>query len=675
MNTPAHFFHPVLEARRSADDPLTRAFAERLRRSCEELITPGAAAFIDYESRESEWWSTRQGGRRLPAAIETLAAGGILLEGRYTDAARNIFRTVVENRIVENAGGTNYGRPYHTWRDNPLDAGASSTGLALGLDLLGPALSTDEISQFGTYLVPFIDYLLADPPDPEGKRPDWNIACIGLTGLGLLALVLRSVGVLDEDRLTRALALSKRRSLLFLEKGHDGDGAFYEGPGYGNATLARIVRLVYALAACGDRELVTHDGWVRIAEGHIHELIPGTGRPNTLNDCNDQFDISWMPLIAAEQRNDLVQWTWQKIDGILDRSPDDPLDAAWTGDAIHYLMFHDPSVAPVPPDCAGLPRVMHFRNRGLVDIRSGWERDDFFLSFLCDVFPAGGHRQADRNQFSLHVLGESFAIDSGYKLEALPDTTEVLRLGAIGEAHNLPLVHGEMQRRGHVSTDGIRRVELDIATPYIESEAGESYNSAVRFTRRTVCLPSPEGEPACLVVADLLTFEMSERPMLSWLLHTHADNSVDLTRDRITLIGGRKGNRCDVRMVTPWPGRWRQETFVDHPRLRYDWFWNTLLCLVAFVPYRRYETPPAIRAQGTTDGCALSCRVGDSTFTVLSAAPGRRVAFDRCETDAELAVVCSRNGDVANCLLAAGSQLSVEGQRLVDQDSRVAFTT
>jgi hypothetical protein len=60
----------------------------------------------------------------------------------------------------------------------------------------------------------------------------------------------------------------------------------------------------------------------------------------------------------------------------------------------------------------------------------------------------------------------------GYGLERLPDTTEVLRLGALGEAHNLPLVHGEMQRRGPVTSDGIRRAELDAPLPYIESDCG-----------------------------------------------------------------------------------------------------------------------------------------------------------------------------------------------------------
>lgn len=676
MDIPNHLFYPTVLARKTDDDPLVRSLNSCLRNICEGYLTPGHQDYIDYNERQADWWTLRQGGRRLTLAIEHLAVGGILLDDRYTRAAIDIFGTVVEHRIVENTGGTNYGRPYRTWRDNPLDAGVSSGGLALGLDLLRPVLPTEEVLRFGTYLLPFIDYLLDDPPDPEGKQPENNMACIGMYGLGLLSLVLRSVDILDEDRYARALDLARWRALLFLEKGHDGDGAFYEGPAYGSATLHFLGPLAYALARCGDRDVVEHPGWVRIVEGLAYEMIPATGRLNALNDCNDQINVSWATLVASEQQNGLAQWVWRQVDGPPDDGPVwTPPDHAWSDTVTRYLLYYDASVVPLAPNRAGLPPARHFPNRGLVDIRSGWERDDFFLSFICDVSPAGGHRQADRNHFSLHTLGESFAIDSGYALDRLPDTTEVLRLGALGEAHNLPLIHGEMQRLGPVSTDGIRRVALDAPIPCIQSEAGESHRSADRFTRRLACLPSPDGAPSALIVADYLTFEPMQRPMLSWLLHTHADNRIELGRDRFTLIGGRKGNRCDVQIVTPWPGRWRAETFFDHPRLRYDWFYNPLLCLVVVAPYDRDAAPPEISTGGTADGCGLSIRIGDCLYTALSAAPECTLVFNGIETDAEFALVRTRGDKIDTCLLTAGTRLSAQDRSLVAQSAPVDFTT
>lgn len=673
MHDTEGFFRPALEARKHQTDPLINSMRRHLGRLCEKCLTPGAPEYIDYRERKAEWWIRRAGGRRLPMAIEHLAAGGILLDERYARAAVDIFRTVVEHRIVENAGGTNYGRPYRTWRDNPLDTGVSAAGMAIGLDLLRPRLSGDEAARFGAYLVPFVDYILENPPDPEEKKPDWNIAAIGLVGAALLAMVLRADGTLDEDRYRRALEMGKKRALLFLEKGHDGQGAFFEGPAYGSATVHYLSPLAFALARGGDRELVEHPGLGRLITGLLYEIIPATGKLNPLNDCGDTVNVSWLPLVATEQKSEVAQWVWGRVQGVPGDGPV-PDDVDWGDTVTRCLLFHDPSRTATSPADAGLPPVAHFANRGLVDVRSGWGEEDFFLSFLCDVFPAGGHRQADRGQFALHALGESFAIDTGYALESLDDTTEVLRLGALGEAHNLPLINGEMQRRGQVTRDGLTRVEVDGPIPYVEAEAGESYGSATRFTRRLVCLPDADGSPAGVIVADRLTFAMSEpRPMLSWLLHTHADNKVQLTRDRFTIVGGRRGNCCQVQIVTPWPGRWREETFFDHPRLRYDWFWNQLLCLVALVPYRSGEKPPEIAVQGTAEGCGLALVLGDTRYTLLSAAPDQVLCFDGVETDAEFALLGRRGDRCEKYLLSAGSRLAT-GDGSLEEGGRATPT-
>jgi hypothetical protein len=653
--------YQALDARKQQGDEITRSMVAHLGRLCERLLSPGDEEYIDYQERRSEWWRTRPGGRKLPAAIERLAAGGILINPRYGEAATAILRTIVEQRIVEACGGTNYGRPYHTWRDNPLDAGVSSHALAIGLDLLRPGLDPDELQSFGGYLIPFVDYVLDDPPDPDEAKPDWNIALIGYVGTALLALTLNEIGVLDHDRRDESLQRARRRVLLFLDKGHDGDGAFYEGPAYGSASVHYALILAFALARRGDRTLVEHPGLASMVQGLVYELIPGTGQVNPLNDCGDTINVSWVSLIAAEQQSGLAQWLWQHVMGWPPAGDSEQFD--WTDAVTRFLLYYDPSVTQVSPDAADLPRTRHFRQRGLVDVRSGWERHDTLLSFLCDVYPAGGHRQADRNHFAFHALEESFAIDAGYALERMPGTTEVLRRGAMGEAHNLPLVHGRMQVRGQVAGDGIVRLDLASSWPYIESEAGESYAPGWGFRRRIVCLPDEERQVGCVLVSDRMTFDGSEsRPMLSWLLHTAAGNSIELQRDRFTLVGGKRGNRCDVHMVTPWPGRWRQEEFLDHPRLRYDWFWNCLHCLVVLVPYGKEEEPPAVVAEGTAAGCALTLTLRDRSYTVLSAAGDEAFSFDGMSTDADLAVV--QRGDAApwRHLLCGGTQLSVSGQ-------------
>lgn len=670
MSSP--FYHR-LRSGQDSPEPLTRSMCAHLGRLCEQLVAPGDPAYIDYGERRADWWLTRPGGRRLPAAVECLATGGILVDDRYTQEAAAILRAIVEHRIAENCAGTNYGRQYRTWRDNPLDAGACSHMLAVGLDLLVPSLEESEVRTFGEYLVPFVDYILENPPDPDEERPDWNIALIGYVGTALLALVLGDIGVLDEGRCEESVKRGRHRARLFLDKGHDGDGAFYEGPAYGSASVNYLSPLALYLAEAGDRELVEHGGFARMVEGLVYEMIPGTGQINPLNDCGSTISVPWVALVAAQQGSGLAQWAWQRMLG-WEGASDAQVD--WTDSVGRFLLYCDPTVAPLSPTQAGLGRDTHFANRGLVDVRSGWEGDDFFLSFLCDVYPAGGHRQEDRNQFALHALGESFAVDSGYGLEPLPDTTEVLRLGALGEAHNLPLIHGRMQRRGPVSADGIVRTDLGGAMAYVESEAGESYGEGWRFRRRMLCLNDDEGEPACVVVGDYLTFDLGPAAtQLSWLLHTDGLNSVALERDRLTIIGGREGNRCEVRMVTPWPGRWREERYLDHPRLRYDWFHRTLVCLVALAPHRAGEDPPVMEAEGSGDGCGLMIRVGKAAYTILTSLPEQTVSFGGLETDAEFAAVRRGDGGDTYHLLAAGARLQHEGREIVGSGEPLDYST
>jgi len=46
--------------------------------------------------------------------------------------------TLVERRVVENANGTNYGRPYRTWRDNVAEVVTSGEVVGLRTDQGGP---------------------------------------------------------------------------------------------------------------------------------------------------------------------------------------------------------------------------------------------------------------------------------------------------------------------------------------------------------------------------------------------------------------------------------------------------------------------------------------------------------------------------------------------------------
>ena len=273
----------------------------------------------------------------------------------------------------------------------------------------------------------------------------------------------------------------------------------------------------------------------------------------------------------------------------------------------------------------------------------------------------------ETGQFSLHALGESFAIDSGYGLEPLADTTEVLRLGALGEAHNLALVHGNMQQRGAGEGDGLISVQIDERIGYLEAELGASYGTGWRYRRRVAILPDADGQPAWITIVDRAHFELTEpRPMLSWLLHTDAGNEVELARDTATITGAHRGNCCRVDCATTWPGRWRLETFLDHPRLRYDWFQSHLLSVVTLIPYREGESVPKVERKGDATGCGVVVDFGGRRTTIAAASANHCVRVGSIETDGEMAVVEHRGADVSAHLLAGGSMLRAHDAVLVE---------
>ena len=154
--------------------------------------------------------------------------------------------------------------------------------------------------------------------------------------------------------------------------------------------------------------------------------------------------------------------------------------------------------------------------------------------------------------------------------------------------------------------------------------------------------------------------------MLSWLLHTDADNDVELVRDTATITGARRGNRCRVDFATTWPGRWRLETFLDHPRLRYDWFQSCLLSVVTLIPYREGEPVPNVERTGDRTGCGVVVDFGGRRTTIAAASADHRVRVGGIETDGEMAVVEHHGTDVSAHLLAGGSMLRAHDAVLVE---------
>ena len=347
--------------------------------------------------------------------------------------------------------------------------------------------------------------------------------------------------------------------------------------------------------------------------------------------------MPFLAQVAAVKRNGLAQWLWQSLTNFPAAPKLEPeKEAVWRAFATRYFLYYDPTVKPQAPQESGLPLRKHFPTRDLVDLRTGWKTDDTFLSFLCDHSPRGGHRQADRGHFSFFSLGESFAIDSGRGSVKLDSGS--LRMGAVGAAHNLPLIHGEMQHE-MPAKGSLRSGDLNATVPVLEADIGASYRSLRSFKRRAAWLPGAAGEPAWVVIGDLAEWDFEGPALLSWLLHTDVGNRVETDGSRAVLTGARKGHRCLVQVAAAGPGAWRNDEFLGHPRLRYDWFFSPLQCLVLLAPFEKGQPCPVIEHAASADGCALRVQRGGRSYSILSATPKRTLTWGGHTTSAEFAVV------------------------------------
>ncbi len=672
-------------------DAVQQAMIENLLERARLYLTPGSDTHFDYPGRAESFWLTRQGGHQSLCTVETLAvAWRVTGEERYREAVLRILMTIVDEDFAFRCAGTNYGSPYNTWCDQILDAGLAATSITLSLELLHDILSEDQRRRLDRYFVRIVDYLLekrqTSCKGPDFPNPASNFPAIGYSGLGALALALGDV--LSSERREVAVEYAEKRTMVFLEKCHDGDGAPWEGAGYCSATLSSILPFALSMAARGQRHLIDHAGWGKVASGTLSEMIPATGTINPLNDANDEHhSTSWLFAISSLQKESspaaaaacgALARKMMRLDTQSPRFA--PLDATSHATA-HCLIFYDPAAPTALPQGNRAPRCRYFRGRGLVDIRTGWERDDYFVSFICDGSEPQGHAQADRGHFAFHALGESFAIDSGYAMEKIEGSTEVIRWGGTGGAHNLPLINGQMQQMGARAHTRMLHVELDEWAQYASCQAPDAYTNVTEFMRRIVFVPPADGATGYLVVADRVVTEGISGAVLSWLLHTGAKNAIEiLSPTAVRLTGHRRGAHCDIHIAADWFGRWKQEQWLDHPRLRFDIQKTAASPILLMLPFAPDVDAPRVElSMGDDSGLGLTIDWGEFRDIIVQTS-GRgdesdKAAFSMAgvELEGDFAMVRIRDGRVVRFFGAGIRKLAYDREPLHQSEMPAAF--
>ena len=665
------------------EDPIFGAMAVELQRRCDELLEHGRPKYLDPDDLESRWWKSRMGGKQLVVAVWDLAlAGRLFAEPKYAELAVRILDNLVEHNLAENSGGSCYGRPYKTWFSD-LDASHAVESLGLALDLLRPHLDATHGRTIAQYLLRFVEFL-AEKNATRGDedRPVLiNATLMGKVGTGEGAAALETWGLLDASE---HLAYARTAAIQYLEEGGHEDGLLIEGPMYGFACLKLISILGGMLAQRGDRGIWDCEGWDRIVEAYCSQMIPCDGTLNILNDGYPPRLTSWLLAVAGHRRNGLARWLWEQVVRPLEEKRwdapvawDDIRAPWWHGLVPHAMLSYDPSVEPRSPREMGLSPSRHFAVRGVVDVRTGWDEEDFFVTMTCcpDIRWRNRvhrqHAQADRGHFSLFALGERFLIDVGYGNEVLSGSTEVMRLGHTGEAHSVPEVDGAMQK-GVTLAGGFHEVLLDAWAPLARMEFSACYERCLQAFRSLAVIPDADGVPLYVVVHDFMSLSPAATTLGS-LFQVDAEATVrTVEREAVDLIGGQKGNRCRLITTANRPGRFMVDEFTGHPRLRFQFQDASLNTVTLLIPYRKDEAPPVFRrtTPDRNEGFAGSLEFrGVNDRFALNVVD--RFADEGLETDAAFTLV--RKGDPDRLIAIDGSSVTLDGRELLRAERRGVF--
>jgi len=260
-----------------------------------------------------------------------------------------------------------------------------------------------------------------------------NIKAIAAVGCGVGALLLLHA---KDSHPFRPVAKSWLEMALysvetFLQL-YGKDGSYPEGISYWSAATSRVCVFLEALRRLEGVDLfdrANFSGMVdfALAMHMAHNGPPDEPRIVNFGDANVDLESTFGFWLARRSGDALAQYLARHF---------------CPRHSVHSLIWHDPSIEPVPP-----PEHLKVYRCELdwVILRTGWESEDFLFAFRSGG--PGNHEHADRNSFILKVFGERLLADP---LKAPYDWQDPAWILRKPEAHNTVLVDGQ----GHQYHDG-----------------------------------------------------------------------------------------------------------------------------------------------------------------------------------------------------------------------------
>ncbi|MDP6503212.1 MAG: heparinase II/III family protein, partial [Planctomycetota bacterium] len=553
---------------------------------CEQFLNPEEEHFFDFAERKNNYWNDRQGNFIIAGRVLTLLLTGWLVDrAEFIEAAKDAFLTLIREGICDALGD------YTEWRDGiGHDSGKYFAMTAFVYDMAHHLLTDDERILMIRHMEENCE-LARKNASHASRFLDNNRGSKYLLGVGIMGNAFKDAETSEKDYLEKCAGHSSIWIEMGLRYCVGRDGTLMEGASYGTSHFVHLALAAHIFARCGQRDARRDVRFGRAGDFIVHEMVYSQGWVNNFNDCSNRplFPAPYIAGVWADRPACL--WVYDQMLN----DPDHPMSPVNREcipsdfSAVPWMLLwpDDKAVEAAPPDECGYPLARHFRDRGVVSMRSGWGPEDLHVSMISGEPVRTAHRQADHNQVTLYALGEQFLIDSGYHEED-PETGEQMD-GKLAEAHNLVLVDGEGQSYFH-TVDGwpMGHIESFVQGPshaYTMGDCAEAANSRQTIHRAERHIHAVWARDFPQYVLWLDDFEAdNDEHEYTLLLHTAEGNRFEWETDRITISG--KQHSLDIQLVTTNPATIHLESFGRHPRLHVTQQGKRVRFLMLLIPRR-----------------------------------------------------------------------------------------
>lgn len=351
---------------------------------------------------------------------------------------------------------------------------------------------------------------------------NWNAMGISALGHASLAIMGETFAPTHEW-----LHAAKRLTEEYFNNAVGRDGGFLEGPAYFYYGTHQLLIFAAALAHSTQYNLFESTNLKRLPDYLCYCLAPWGGEHDPIGYCGPK--ISYNMHAVAVLRDWLpgkpIEWLWRKSYG------GDPY--RWLQMQYYLLPWFRPEAETESPE---LPLAQHFRDRGIVKMRTGWDADALAASFEAEWARTSAHDQADRGNFTINGYGGRWCVDAGGRNTPNSGSTR---------AHNLVTIDGKGQALFYQNSnsdafitdychlDGLATtVEADLTNAYCYGRSWHlvrrDVNEFRHVRRRFTMVRGDGGVPPYFIVMDDIDKD-GEPHDYTWHLHSLGLSEAELT--------------------------------------------------------------------------------------------------------------------------------------------------